>query len=61
MLFRSKFTGRSLEEIEKAMDRDTFLEAEEAKAFGLVDKVFESRPATDQTGVEEGSGGSPDA
>lgn len=56
-----KFTGKTLEEIEKAMDRDTFLEAEEARAFGLVDKVFESRPATDQTGVEEGSGGAPSA
>jgi ATP-dependent Clp protease, protease subunit len=39
-----KYTGKSLDEIEKAMDRDTFLEAEEALAFGLVDKVFESRP-----------------
>ena len=43
-----KFTGRTLEEIEKAMDRDTFLEAEEALAFGLVDKVFESRPDADK-------------
>lgn len=56
-----KYTGRSLEEIERAMDRDTFLEADEAQKFGLVDKVFESRPATDQTGVEEGSGGAPAA
>ncbi|MCB2076002.1 MAG: ATP-dependent Clp endopeptidase proteolytic subunit ClpP [Novosphingobium sp.] len=39
-----KYTGQSLEEIEKAMDRDTFLEADEALKFGLVDKVFESRP-----------------
>jgi ATP-dependent Clp protease protease subunit len=44
-----KYTGRSLEEIEKAMDRDTFLEAEEALAFGLVDKVFERRPEGDKT------------
>ncbi len=43
-----KFTGKSLEEIEKAMDRDTFLEAEEALAFGLVDKVFETRPDADK-------------
>ncbi|WP_268739802.1 ATP-dependent Clp endopeptidase proteolytic subunit ClpP [Novosphingobium organovorum] len=43
-----KFTGKSLDEIEKAMDRDTFLEAEEALAFGLVDKVFESRPDGDK-------------
>ena len=55
-----KFTGRSLEEIEKAMDRDTFLEAEEAKAFGLVDKVFETRPENDETGDELGSGGAPE-
>ncbi len=40
-----QYTGRSLEEIERAMDRDTFLEADEAKAFGLVDEVFTSRPA----------------
>jgi len=39
-----KYTGKSLDNIEKAMDRDTFLEADEALAFGLVDKVFETRP-----------------
>ncbi|MEJ2411151.1 MAG: ATP-dependent Clp endopeptidase proteolytic subunit ClpP [Novosphingobium sp.] len=37
-----KYTGKSLDEIEQAMDRDTFLEAEEALSFGLVDKVFET-------------------
>ncbi len=55
-----KFTGRSLDEIEKAMDRDTFLEAEEARAFGLVDKVFETRPDSEETGLEDGSGGAPE-
>lgn len=40
----AKYTGQPLEVIEKAMDRDTFLEAEEAKDFGLVDQVFEKRP-----------------
>ena len=39
-----KYTGKPLEEIERAMDRDTFLEAEEAKTFGLVDQVFDKRP-----------------
>ena len=39
-----KYTGQSLTDIEKALDRDTFLEADEAKSFGIVDKVFESRP-----------------
>ena len=41
----AKYTGKLLKDIEKAMDRDTFLEADEAKAFGLVDEVFDKRPA----------------
>jgi ATP-dependent Clp protease, protease subunit len=41
----AKYTGKALKDIEKAMDRDTFLEAEEAKAFGIVDEVFDKRPA----------------
>ena len=36
-------TGKSLEEIEAAMDRDNFMTAEEAKAFGLIDEVIEKR------------------
>ncbi|MEQ1543041.1 MAG: ATP-dependent Clp protease proteolytic subunit [Novosphingobium sp.] len=43
----SKFTGKTVEEIDTALDRDTWLDAEEAKTFGLVDKVFESRPASE--------------
>ncbi|MFN3819210.1 ATP-dependent Clp endopeptidase proteolytic subunit ClpP [Blastomonas sp.] len=39
-----QFTGKKLEDIERAMDRDTFLEAHEAKEFGLVDHVMEKRP-----------------
>ncbi len=55
-----KYTGRTLPEIEKAMDRDTFLEADEAREFGLVDKVFETRPASDVAGEgEKGTGGAP--
>ena len=38
-----KYTGQPLEEVEKKMDRDTFLEAEEAKEFGLIDQVFQNR------------------
>ncbi|HZU64286.1 MAG TPA: ATP-dependent Clp endopeptidase proteolytic subunit ClpP [Novosphingobium sp.] len=49
-----KFTGRSLEEIENAMDRDTFLEADEALKFGLIDKVFETRPNADEISGEAG-------
>lgn len=36
-------TGQKLAAIEKAMDRDTFMSADEAKAFGLVDHVIASR------------------
>lgn len=35
-----KYTGQTLPKIEKAMDRDTFLEADEAKKFGLIDAVY---------------------
>jgi ATP-dependent Clp protease protease subunit len=56
----AKYTGKTLEEIEKAMDRDTFLEADEAMAFGIVDKVFETRPESEVTADPEGSGGAPE-
>ena len=36
-------TGQSLDVIEKAMDRDTFLTADKAKAFGLIDEVVQKR------------------
>ena len=49
----AKYTGKPLEVIEKAMDRDNFLEAEEAKAFGLVDHVFGSRPADSEADKAE--------
>lgn len=37
-------TGQDLETIEKAMDRDKFMEADEAKEFGLIDEVVNKRP-----------------
>jgi len=40
-----KHTGQPLEKIEEAMDRDTFLTAEAAKDFGLIDEVIDKRPA----------------
>ena len=36
-------TGRDYETIEKTLDRDHFMSAEEAKAFGLVDEVTDKR------------------
>ena len=35
-------TGKSLEEIEKAIDRDTWMTSKEATEYGLLDKVVES-------------------
>jgi len=39
-----KHTGQKLSAIEKALERDTFLTAEAAKDFGLVDEVIQKRP-----------------
>ena len=36
-------TGQELDFIEKAMDRDTFLTADKAKEFGLIDDVVQNR------------------
>lgn len=36
-------TGRNYQEIEKALDRDNFMSALEAKKFGLIDQVIESK------------------
>ena len=36
-------TGRSIAEIERDTDRDNYLSAEEAKAYGLIDEVFYKR------------------
>ncbi len=44
----AKYTGKSVEEVERASDRDNFLEAEEARAFGLIDSVFDKRPVVDE-------------
>jgi ATP-dependent Clp protease, protease subunit len=41
----AKYTGQPIEEIEKNVERDKFFSADEALAFGLVDEVFEKRPA----------------
>ncbi len=39
-----KHTGQDYDTIEKTLDRDHFMSAEEAKAFGLVDQVLDKRP-----------------
>lgn len=37
-------TGQPIEKIERDMDRDYFLSAEESKTYGLIDRVIEDRP-----------------
>jgi ATP-dependent Clp protease, protease subunit len=39
-----KHTGQPLKKIEDALERDTFLTADMAKDFGLVDRVIDKRP-----------------
>lgn len=46
-----KHTGQPYENVERTLDRDHFMTAEEAVRFGIVDRVFEKRE------VAEGEGG----
>lgn len=39
-----KHTGQPLSVVETSMERDNFMSAEDAKAFGLIDEVVENRP-----------------
>jgi ATP-dependent Clp protease, protease subunit len=41
-----KHTGRTYKEVEDALERDNFMTAEQAKEFGLVDKIYDKRPDT---------------
>jgi len=48
----AKHTGQPVEAVEKALDRDTYMTPEEAKAFGLIDEVYSRRPASDAPGPD---------
>ncbi len=39
----SKHTGKSIEEIKSALERDNFMTADVAQSFGLIDEVVEKR------------------
>ena len=39
----AKHTGQPVEEVERVLDRDHFMTADEAKAWGLIDHVYETR------------------
>ncbi|MGZ3306197.1 MAG: ATP-dependent Clp protease proteolytic subunit, partial [Asticcacaulis sp.] len=38
-----KHTGQNYETIERTLDRDRYMTAEEARDFGLIDHVYEKR------------------
>ena len=39
----SKHTGKSVDEVKTALERDNFMTSESAKSFGLIDQVVEKR------------------
>jgi ATP-dependent Clp protease protease subunit len=43
-------TGRDLAEIERKMERDSYMSATEARDFGLIDEVVAKRPVSDAEG-----------
>ncbi len=47
----AKHTGQPIEVIEKALDRDTYMTPEEAKAFGLVDQLMARRAEMPEGGT----------
>ena len=44
-----KHTGNSYEAVEAALERDNFMSAEDAKAWGLIDEILEERGKADDT------------
>ncbi len=50
-----RHTGQSLDVIESSLERDRFMNAQEAKDFGIVDEVVSSRPALPDEVAKAGS------
>ncbi len=46
-----KHTGRKMDEVVDALERDNFMSAEEAKDFGLIDEIVENRAKGDDDAV----------
>ena len=42
----AKHTGKTLKKVEQDTDRDNFHNAKEAKAYGIIDEILESRPTS---------------
>jgi ATP-dependent Clp protease protease subunit len=45
-----KHTGQTIDRIESKLERDTFMSADEARDFGLIDQVVENRPIVGDDG-----------
>lgn len=45
----AKHTGQDVEKVEKALERDNFMTAEQAKDFGIIDKVVAKRAMLEET------------
>ena len=43
-----KHTGQDYETVVDALERDNFMTAQEAKDWGLIDEIFETRPKSDE-------------
>jgi ATP-dependent Clp protease protease subunit len=43
-------TGQSREKVAQDIERDYFMDAEEAKAYGIIDEIFEPRDKAKETG-----------
>ncbi|MBL9061994.1 ATP-dependent Clp endopeptidase proteolytic subunit ClpP [Tabrizicola sp.] len=44
-----RHTGNDYDTVEQALERDNFMSAEDAKAWGLIDQILESRGKADDT------------
>jgi ATP-dependent Clp protease protease subunit len=44
----AKHCGRTYEEVERTLDRDHFMSSEEAKEWGIVDHIYDSRTAAEE-------------
>jgi ATP-dependent Clp protease, protease subunit len=50
----AKHTGRTYEEVDRTLDRDHFMDAEEAKAWGLIDHIYEKRTTAEAEAATAG-------
>lgn len=42
----AKHTGQAIETIQRDTERDNFMNAEQSKAYGLIDQVLSQRPSS---------------